>query len=222
MPTKKEIIFPMFLECCRFAQDVFWQNVFEDLAYGKAPYGTYISNGSLCCGYKDRKFNYIIERKDPQVLHDETYGLLSERLKLLSQKDKAKKKIDFYSIGCVNEDEDWASIRKKNTQDYHIENFALAMKRQWNLTLKQTKHLLSVVTLGRVLKIIKSRDIEFDGTKVTGIDGITFADKKVTFERDIYTNPVSKVLNCVIVEKSLLSDTWEKLVANLRKIVFIG
>lgn len=96
------------------------------------------------------------------------------------------------------------------------------MKRQWNLTLKQTKHLLSVVTLGRVLKIIKSRDIEFDGTKVTGIDGITFADKKVTFERDIYTNPVSKVLNCVIVEKSLLSDTWEKLVANLRKIVFIG
>ena len=37
MPIKKEIIYPVFLECCEFSSDTFWANVFEDLAYGKTP-----------------------------------------------------------------------------------------------------------------------------------------------------------------------------------------
>jgi len=56
MPSNKEIVYPIFLECCQHADNMFWENIFEKLAYGKTPYGTYISNNFLCCGYKDKKF----------------------------------------------------------------------------------------------------------------------------------------------------------------------
>ena len=47
MPIKKEIVYPVFLECCEFSVDSFWENIFEDLAYGKTPYGTYINKNFL-------------------------------------------------------------------------------------------------------------------------------------------------------------------------------
>ena len=53
------------MECSQFITDKFWENIFEDLAYGKSPYGTYISKGSLTCKYKDKEFIYKIEKKDP-------------------------------------------------------------------------------------------------------------------------------------------------------------
>ena len=43
MPIKKDIVYPGFIECLQFTEDIFWENIFEDLAYGKTPYGTYIS-----------------------------------------------------------------------------------------------------------------------------------------------------------------------------------
>ena len=63
MLVKKELLYPIFLECSQHADDTFWENIFEDLAYGKAPYGTYISKDFLCCGYKKKEFSYKIEKK---------------------------------------------------------------------------------------------------------------------------------------------------------------
>ena len=67
MPIKREIVYPIFLECCQFTDDKFWENVFEDLAYGKTPYGTYISKDFLCCSYKKKEFSYKIEKKLPHI-----------------------------------------------------------------------------------------------------------------------------------------------------------
>jgi hypothetical protein len=49
MPAKREIAYPVFLEACQYTEDAYWENIFEELAYGKAPYGTYISKDFLCC-----------------------------------------------------------------------------------------------------------------------------------------------------------------------------
>ena len=67
MPIKKDIIYPIFLECCEYTKDEFWRSIFEDLAYGITPQGTFISKGSLCCSYKRKQFSYTIQRKEPQI-----------------------------------------------------------------------------------------------------------------------------------------------------------
>ena len=88
MPVKREIIYPIFLECCQFADDIFWETIFEDLAYGRAPSGTYISKDFLNCSYKNKEFSYKIERKDPENIYNDIYKLLTEKLGILSQKEK--------------------------------------------------------------------------------------------------------------------------------------
>lgn len=95
MPIKKEIVYPIFLECCQYTNDIFWENIFEDLAYGKTPYGTYISKDFLCCNYKDKEFSYKIEKKNSEQLYEDIYLLLAKKLGLLSQRDKLKKKNRF-------------------------------------------------------------------------------------------------------------------------------
>ena len=81
MPIKKEIVYPIFLECLTFAEDNIWKNIFEDLAYGIAPYGTYISKNFLCCGYKDKEFSYKIDSSmNAQVLYTDIYNLITKLL----------------------------------------------------------------------------------------------------------------------------------------------
>ena len=70
-------------------------NIFEDLAYGKTPYGTYITKNFFCCSYKSKEISYRIEKKDPLILYTDLYNLLTKNLGILSRKDKLKKHIDF-------------------------------------------------------------------------------------------------------------------------------
>jgi hypothetical protein len=220
MPVKKELLYPMFLECCKYTTDMFWESVFEDLAYGKLPYGTYISNNSLCCSYKDRNFSYSLnEKQDPKQLYDDVYNLLSKKLSLLSQKDKIRKKVEFFNLEFDTTEyrKSWSSIRKKNVQDLLIENYVIDMKKKHNLSLKQARYLLSVIYIGRILKVITSKDIEFEDGKVTGIEGISFTNKKIHISKEIYDTQV-ETTDCIIVEKSFLSDLWDKYLNSLRKL----
>lgn len=176
MPIKKEIIYPIFLECCQFTDDLFWENIFEELAYGKGPYGTYISKGFLCCSYKNKEFSYKITRKDPKIIFDEIYGLLTEKLGILSYKEKAQKKLVFHEVGknIKNSRQEWSNIRKKNIKDAMYEKYVIDMKKEYKLTIKQCKFLLSMIMLSIIFKSISSKDITFKYDKIEHIEGIEF------------------------------------------------
>ncbi len=115
MPIKKDIVYPIFIECCSYATDTFWETIFEDLAYGKTPYGTYISKDFLSCKYKKKDFSYKIERKHPQIIYNEVYDLLANKLGLLSQQEKNKKKKIFIDMENNLKDsrKNWNNIKKK-------------------------------------------------------------------------------------------------------------
>jgi hypothetical protein len=221
MTIKKEIIYPIFLECCQYSNDIFWENIFEDLAYGKTPYGTYISKGFLCCNYKDKEFSYKIEQKDSEQLYKDIYLLLSKKLGLLSQRDKMKKKIDFFNIEEHLKEgrKNWSSIRKKNIKDLLIENYVLDMKNKHLLTLKQTQYLLSIIFIAMIFKVITVKDIHYENGKIEHIDGIEIKHKEINILRDIY-NTETTLNNCIIIEPNLMSDNWEKYLINLKKILF--
>ena len=86
---KKQIFYPVFIKCLSFISDPFWRFVYEDLAYGRCPYGLYLQKNYLCCGIKNKEFTYKIEPdKDPEELFNDTYGLLKNRLGILSEKEK--------------------------------------------------------------------------------------------------------------------------------------
>lgn len=218
MPIKKEIIYPIFLECCQLAKDTFWVNVFEDLAYGKTPYGTYINKDFLCCSYKNKEFSYKIERKDPQELYNDIYELLTKKLGILSRKEKVKKRVDFHKTESRIKEfrQDWANIKKKNIKDLLVERYVIDMKNKYSLTIKQCKYLLSVLFIAIVFKVITSKDIEYSEGKIQNIDGIEFTKKKIHIKRDIYEIDLNSSPE-ILVDKKVMSDNWEKYLTTLRK-----
>lgn len=219
MPIKKEIIYPVFLECSQYAEDTFWENIFEDLAYGKAPYGTYISKDFLCCSYKKKEFNYKIEKKNAEIIYKEVYTLLTKKLGLLSQREKVKKKKAFSDIEETIKDsrKNWSDIRKKNMKELLIELYVTRMKNKHSLSIKQARYLLSIILIAIVFKVIKSDDINYNNGYINSIQGIDFVKKQVLIEHDLYNVEVSFAPH-ILVDKKLMADNWEKYLENLRKI----
>lgn len=197
MPIRREIIYPFFLECCKHTDDIFWENIFEELAYGKAPLGTYISKGFLCCCYKNKEFSYKICRKNSKIIYDEVYYLLTEKLGIYSQKQKEQKKIDFHEVekNIRNSRQDWNNIRRKNVKDAMYEKYVINMKNKYNLSIKQCKYLLSMLTLSLIFKTITSKDITFKDNNIENIEGINFKEGNVEFTRSIKNNDDTRALS---------------------------
>lgn len=219
MPINKEIIYPVFFECSEFATDNFWKNIFEDLAYGKTPYGTYINKDFLCCSYKNKEFSYKIERKDYQIIYEDIYNLLTNKLGILSRKEKVKKLVAFHKTENRIKEfrQEWSNIRKKNIKDLLVEKYVIDMKNKHNLTIKQAKYLLSILFMAIVFKVITSKDIKYSEGKIQNIDGIDFSNKKIILKRNIYTIDVN-ISPEIFTNKELMSDNWEKYLKELRKL----
>ena len=219
MAIKKEILYPIFLECLKFINDSFWENIFEDLAYGKTPYGTYINKDFLCCNYKDKEFSYKIEKKDPETLYNDIYSLLGKKLGILSIRDKTNRQIDFQNIENELKEcrKNWSNIRKKNIKDLLIERYVLNMKNEHSLSYKQAQTLLSTIFIGLVFKVISVKDIKYIDGSITEIEGITFSNKEFKFEKNIYGNDI-EFRKCILLDKNSMSDNWDKFLLNLKKL----
>jgi hypothetical protein len=220
MTLKNEIIYPVMLECCKYAKENFWINIFEDLSYGKTPYGIYIYKDFLCCNYKSKEFNYKIEvNKDPKILYDEIYYLLFVKFKLLSEDAKIKIKIDFDNLenNLIKSRKNWNSIRKKNIKDLLIEMYVLDMKKKFNLTIKQAKYLLSIIFTGLIFKSITAKDINYVDGKIINIDGIEFDDKNIYLKRDIY-NSKNNISPNIIFERKNMFDNWISYIKEIEKL----
>lgn len=213
MPVKKEIVYPFFMECTQYTTDFFWENIFEDLAYGKAPHGTYLSKDYLCCSYKNKEFNYKIDRKDPKVLYEEIYVLLTQKVGIFSNKEKTQRKKDFDDIEKTlkHSNNEWGSIRKKNIKDIMYEKYVIDMKKKHKLSLQKTKYLLSLIFVGIMFKSISSKDINYQDNRIVSIDGIDFSEGNFTFRKSLcinssVDNECEDDNNC----SNRIMDNWEK------------
>lgn len=221
MHGKKEIVYPFFLETIQYCEDSFWQTLFNDLAYSKPPSGCYINKGFLCCSYKGKEFSYKIERKEPRILYDEVYALLTERVGILSQKEKNLKKIVFHQLeqDIRQTREKWSNIRRKNIKDTLFEKYVIDMKKKHNLDLKQCKYLLAVIMLSLMFKTITSKDIVYEDDRIQDISGIEFSDGKVMIERQIFSSDDTEMSTEQPSESKLMSENWDRYLKNLRKTV---
>ena len=220
---KREIIYPILLECCKFTNDIFWQNIFEELAYGRTSYGIYISKNFICCSQKKKEFSYKIENKDPQVIFTELYNIFKNKVGIQSHQERLNNRKAFNELEDETKNKmkrNWTSIKKKNMKELLIELYVTKMKNKYFLTIEQARYLISIIYIGILFKvIIPKRDINYSDGEIFSISGIDFDRKKVILNRDIYSVEIGDVLSYPNEpKKQTMANNWYVYIKNLQKL----
>lgn len=151
------ILNPVFLEIREYATDPFWKKIFTDLATGNTSFGLHITTKTICCSDPKKKFRYVLN-KSPKTMFKNIQHLLIDKIGLQSTHEKKihleNEKIDVTHL-------EWSKIRKRNVRNMLLEDYVLLLKKQYDLTIEKTRHVLNLLHTGLFFKWITSKDIIF-------------------------------------------------------------
>ena len=213
--TEDLISYPIFLLCCQYTVDKFWENIFKNLARGKTPYGVYFNRLILCCKGKSGLVNCIIDVKDAKLLHDEIYKVFVDEMDILSHNERVIKRKLFVEFSNSESVVYWNDIKKKITKELLIDMFSLRIKKECFFTLKQTRYLRSFIQTALALKTILPTDIILDGSGISHIIGITFSKKKMHLDIDIYQLDIEHKQSISINIKKKMIDHWSRYILDI-------
>tara|TARA_B100001175_G_C19483250_1_gene628320 strand:+ start:879 stop:1544 length:666 start_codon:yes stop_codon:yes gene_type:complete len=213
MPARRELIYPIILQCCSHANDTYWENILEDIAYGRAPYHTYITNDNLTSSTKNGEFsiNLAVENASPEELCNKICNTLREKVGIMSRMERiqSKEKFNSHESRLHRSQDNWSMIKKKNLKDLLVENYIVRMKEKHDLSVAEARKALSLIFVAMVFKVITQKDIHYYDGKIHDIEGISFSDKKIIMEREIYSTEKDHSVQ-LIMEKNLMSSYWDK------------
>jgi len=210
MPLKRDVIYPIFLKCLVYTDDLFWRETFEELSYGNCYQGSYISKGFLCSNVKGKEFVYKFIDKEPEKIFNDISKLLKDKLNIMSKNDRKILINEFEQVEKALKDlknMEWSDIKKKSLKDILFQNFLINMKYTFDLKDSQIKCLYNSINLGLMLKSIKNSDIIYEDGEIKEIKGIIFEKGKFRIEIDIYSGLDEEVLkNSGKKEEKLLKN----------------
>ncbi len=206
---KKDLLYPVLLECSELTEDDYWKGIFNEMAHGKCPKGIYISDGVVfCCTLANRKkkFSYPINDKPPDQIVTELSKLLIDTTRVSSQRDQKTKKrlaFEFYSKIKNTKYLKWSSIKKSSTRKIEVVSYVLRLKDEFDLSWEETKGVLNLIQVGLLNKVIASADVNFTTSPsgeagIKSINGIVYDRLSGTF---VNTNLTTE-------NKSLFGDTF--------------
>lgn len=181
MKIKKEIIYPIFIQVSQLSNDTYWYSIFNNLARGITPNGVIITETNVCNRFKEKSFTYEFENKSPKEIHDELKHLFQKKMGLQSKMDYLKNKKKFNLIMEKDEYIEWKDIKIKNIKDILIENYALELRKKYDLTIRQTDELLNFISLSLIFKELDKGDIIYKCGKIINIKNLHFSKESGEF-----------------------------------------
>lgn len=218
------VSYPIFLRCCQYLSDPFWIYLFEDMAYGKCPYGIILKDNCLYSVLKNREFTFSLHQpeKNLQTLCEELCTILSSKLHLLSQKDhfRHRDECQNYVTNYMNNLFQWNDIRKKTLKDLLLEQYSLEQKSKFQYSYAFTKKLFAIIFIGIQFKTILSKNIHYQNRKITQIEGLFCEPAKISCAFNIFVNNQNPSLSASVPTKSprfitKLSVSWKRYLMNL-------
>jgi hypothetical protein len=208
---KKEIIHPIFLKIASSMEDTFWKYIYEDLSYGKCPYGIYLQNDYICCFIKGKEFSYRIIEDKSEVL-DDIHNLLKNRAGILSDKEKIQQKEDFFQKKTIQK----KNINKKFLRENLIQNFILKEGKKYNIKLEHQKNLISFLYIAFLFKSITINDIQFEKSEIKSINGIEFSENKILIKKRLLQDNIQQTVINEDEKKTSLVQLWNTFLVDLK------
>lgn len=220
---------PVFLRCCQFLSDPFWVFLFEDMAYGKCPYGVVIQDECMYCILRGREFTYSLQQsKSPEEICNDLCHILSTKLNILSQQDhfRFRDECQVHTKNYMEGIHSWNDIRKKNLKDVLLEKYSLTQKAKYDYTNRLTHTLFAVIFIGLQFKTILHRQIEYHHHTVQKIHGITCEPRRIVCAYNVFitktttNNNISNTSNkvprrSVSTSTMRMSHAWKRYLLSL-------
>ena len=162
-----ELKYPIFLECIKLTDDVYWKNILENLSFGISPSNTFFRQDQLVSKQKGKEFNFKIEpEKGPEYIFENVYNLLHNTLGLMSDIQIKEEETNFDNQN-----------KKKKVISSLVDEFCNRMKKQHKLSMESIRELQRYIHLNIILKTEMLDCINYndDGT-IDSIDGIFFSE----------------------------------------------
>jgi len=204
---KKDIIYPIFLKYSIQIEDTFWKYIYEDMSYGKCPYGIYLQNEYLCCFLKGKEFSYKMDENNSNM-KDEIHKLLREKAQILSEKEKIQNKENF-----LNDKKNTSNIlNKKCIRDSLLQNYILNKSTTYNINIDKCRKIISFLLVGFLFKLITLKDVQFDEKHIINIKGIKFEENKIVLKNNFLYDKKSSVNSGIFIEetnKKNIQGMWQ-------------
>lgn len=213
---------PIFLRCCQYITDPFWIYLFEDMAYGKCPYGIILKDNCIYSVLKNREFTYSLDQEEKNIekICEDLCQIFSSKLQILSQKDQFRHRSQCQTsvTNYMNNLYQWTDIRKKSLKDLLLEQYSLAQKQKQNYSYAFTRQLFAIVFIGIQFKTILSKHIHYKNRMITRIEGIDCYPSQIVCSINIFRTKPS--LTSSVPTKSTkmmtkLSVSWKRYLVSL-------
>jgi hypothetical protein len=211
------ILFPIFLKCCHYLQDPFWVYIFEDLAYGRCPYGIIIHNDCIYSILKNKEFTYSFKDKSPDSISIELSNILGAKLHMLSQQDHFRFRIKYQEDmkNFMDTLSNWNDIKKKNLRYLLLEHFTISKKQELHYSIAFTRKLYSLIFIGIQFKTILSKHIHYCDRRITNIDGIICQPKYIKCSYNIFISKNNTLISSKSKTISRISLGWKRYLSTL-------
>jgi hypothetical protein len=214
----RDVIYPVFLNCCQHTVDKYWENVFKELAFGNTPYGSYIHNMTFNCKASNGVIiSILIDENNVKKTHDDIYNAIKTHLNILSPSERIQAQQDFNIIEDeMKKNRDvWSDIKRKNIKDVLIDIFVIKMSEKYNLGIYKSRYLRSMIQTGILFKAIDTHDIIMENGNITQINGITFENGNLHINLDLYNSDTTDTTPTNDFTKQKMSKLWDKYVSRL-------
>ncbi len=209
---KKDLKYPIFLKVSQCEHDLYWQYIFEEMAYDMCPFGVYIDHSSFSvhCNLKGKQFNYGLQDKSAEDIHTELIQLFKTKLNLYSKNEYLQSRTHLNEQLKIKF-ESWKEIKKKSIKDILLENFILSLREKIGCSYVQLRKLLSILQMAFHFKMITHNDVIIDphDNKIVDIVGFN-AENLNTMTLVIPTMEMYKTDKTTDNQKTDLIALWEK------------
>ena len=169
--------FPNMIEASLRQTNNFWAKVFENLAFGKAPPGCFITSSSfLVCKSKGCSFSYFLNNdKSADELSCNIVEIFTKKLNYMSIQDRVSKLNSFLNVKNRLKrkylENQWTDFKKKKHKEQLVASYVIRLTEN-NPDVVEKQVLLSVIYMGLIFKKIASQDIDIENGEIENIQSL--------------------------------------------------
>lgn len=212
---KKQLIYPIFLKIASTMNDTFWKYIYEDMAYGKCPFGIFLDQSYLCCFIKGKEFSFKMDENNP-TLQDDIHHMMKQKAEILSEKEKIQKKDEILSKQKKLQN----AITKKCSRDNLLQEYILKNAKTHEISIDVCHRVINFIFVGFLLKLLDIRDITLQENTIEKIKGIEFHSKKILVTNNFLYDKNLKLSSSIFSEddsKKGILTLWQTFISDSTK-----